>query len=69
MITEIKNIRIADFLSSLGYEPAMRKGNRLWYRSSLRQEKTPSFKIETDRNTWYDFGLGRGGDIRVRGVH
>ncbi|WP_302582216.1 toprim domain-containing protein [uncultured Bacteroides sp.] len=63
MITEIKNIRIADFLSSLGYEPAMRKGNRLWYRSPLRQEKTPSFKIETDRNTWYDFGLGRGGDI------
>ena len=63
MITEIKNIRIADFLSSLGYEPAKTKGNRLWYRSPLRQEKTPSFKVETDRNTWYDFGIGTGGDI------
>lgn len=63
MISEIKNILLSDFLSSLGYEPAKIKGNRLWYRSPLRQEKTPSFKVETDRNTWYDFGLGNGGDI------
>lgn len=63
MITEIKNIPLSDFLSSLGYEPAKIKGNRLWYRSPLRQEKTPSFKVETDRNTWYDFGIGTGGDI------
>lgn len=63
MISEIKNIPLSDFLSSLGYEPAKIKGNRLWYRSPLRQEKTPSFKVETDRNTWYDFGIGTGGDI------
>lgn len=63
MISEIKNIPLFDFLSSLGYEPAKIKGNRLWYRSPLRQEKTPSFKVETDRNTWYDFGIGTGGDI------
>ena len=29
----------------------------------LRQEQTPSFKVEIDRNTWYDFGIGKGGDI------
>lgn len=63
MISEIKNIPLADFLSSLGHEPAARKGTRLWYRSPLRQETTPSFKVETTLNCWYDFGIGRGGDI------
>lgn len=63
MIKEIKSIPLADFLSQLGHEPAARKGTRLWYRSPLRQEQTPSFKVETTLNCWYDFGLGRGGNI------
>lgn len=63
MIKEIKNIPLADLLSSLGHYPAVTKGSRLWYRSPLRQERTPSFKVEADRNIWFDFGLGRGGDI------
>lgn len=63
MISEIKNIPLADFLSSLGHEPAVRKGTRLWYKSPLRQEQTPSFKVETMLNCWYDFGIGKGGDI------
>lgn len=63
MISEIKNIPLADFLSSLGHEPAARKGTRLWYKSPLRQEQTPSFKVETTLNCWYDFGIGKGGDI------
>ena len=63
MIKEIKSIPLAAFLSRLGHEPAVRKGTRLWYRSPLRQEQTPSFKVETTLNCWYDFGLGRGGNI------
>ena len=63
MISEIKNIPLADFLSLLGHEPAVRKGTRLWYKSPLRQEQTPSFKVETTLNCWYDFGIGKGGDI------
>lgn len=63
MIKEIKSIPLADFLSQLGHEPAARKGTRLWYRSPLRQEQTPSFKVETTLNCWYDFGLGKGGNI------
>ncbi len=63
MIKEIKSIPLAAFLSRLGHEPATRKGTRLWYRSPLRQEQTPSFKIETTLNYWYDFGLGKGGNI------
>lgn len=63
MIKEIKSIPLASFLSRLGHEPAVRKGTRLWYKSPLRQEHTPSFKVETALNCWYDFGIGRGGNI------
>ena len=63
MIKEIKSIPLAAFLSRLGHEPAARKGTRLWYKSPLRQEQTPSFKVETTLNCWYDFGIGRGGNI------
>ena len=63
MIKEIKSIPLATFLSQLGHEPTMRKGTRLWYLSPLRQERTPSFKVETTLNCWYDFGLGKGGNI------
>ena len=63
MIKEIKSIPLASFLSRLGHEPTVRKGTRLWYKSPLRQEHTPSFKVETALNCWYDFGLGRGGNI------
>ena len=63
MIKEIKSLPLASFLSRLGHEPTVRKGTRLWYKSPLRQEHTPSFKVETALNCWYDFGLGRGGNI------
>lgn len=63
MLKEIKSIPLAAFLSRFGHEPAARKGTRLWYRSPLRQEQTPSFKVDAALNCWYDFGLGRGGNI------
>ncbi len=63
MIKEIKSIPLAVFLSRLGHEPAAKKGTRLWYKSPLRQEQTPSFKVDTVLNCWYDFGLGKGGNI------
>ena len=63
LLKEIRSIPLAAFLSQLGHEPAAKKGTRLWYKSPLRQEQTPSFKVETTLNCWYDFGLGRGGNI------
>lgn len=63
MIKEIKSIPLADFLTKLGHEPAAIKGTKLWYKSPLRQEHTPSFKVDTALNCWYDFGLGKGGNI------
>ncbi|WP_300614197.1 toprim domain-containing protein [uncultured Duncaniella sp.] len=29
----------------------------------MRQEHTASFKVQTDINCWYDFGIGKGGNI------
>lgn len=63
MLKEIKTIPLGAFLSQVGHEPAARKGTRLWYKSPLRQEQTPSFKVDTALNCWYDFGLGKGGNI------
>ena len=62
-IEESKNIKLTDYLHSLGYNPIKQQGNSLWYKSPLREEQEPSFKVNTDRNLWYDFGAGKGGNI------
>lgn len=62
-IQEVKQIRIADYLQSLGYTPVKQQGNSLWYKSPLREETDASFKVNTELNRWYDFGLGKGGNI------
>lgn len=54
-IEEAKNIKLADYLHSLGYNPVKQQGNSLWYKSPFREEKDPSFKVNPDRNLWYDF--------------
>lgn len=58
---EAKEIRIADYLQSLGYTPVKQQGRSLWYKSPLREETDASFKVNTEINRWYDFGLGKGG--------
>lgn len=60
---EAKQIGIADYLQSLGYTPIKQQGNSLWYKSPLREETDASFKVNTEINRWYDFGLGKGGNI------
>lgn len=62
-IQEAKEIRLADYLHSLGYSPVKRQGNNLWYKSPFRQETEASFKVNTELNRWFDFGLGKGGNI------
>jgi len=63
-IRKIKEISIRGYLSEHGYEPQDIKGKNLWYCSPLRDEKTPSFKVDSERNTFKDFGgEGQGGSI------
>lgn len=59
----IRQIPIEDFLSRLGHEPVKRSGNELWYSAPYRSERTPSFHVNVEKQVWYDFGLGKGGDI------
>ena len=62
-ISEAKNIELADYLQSIGIIPCKKQGNSLWYYSPFRSETEPSFKINLALNQWYDFGLGKGGNI------
>ena len=59
----MRQISLADFLARLGHEPVRRSGNELWYRAPYRSERTPSFRVNVAKQIWYDFGLGKGGDI------
>ena len=62
-IEAIRTIPLADFLARLGHEPVRRSGNELWYLAPYRGERTPSFRVNVAKQLWYDFGLGKGGDI------
>lgn len=62
-IKEIKQIKLQDFLTAMGCKPVKQYGVNLMYLSPLRTEKHASFKVNTKINQWYDFGIGRGGNI------
>lgn len=62
-IQHIRQIAITDYLQQQGYAPARVHGIHYWYCSPLRNERTPSFKVNIERNQWYDFGTGEHGDI------
>ena len=62
-IQHIKQIAITNYLQQQGYALARVQGIHYWYYSPLRNESTPSFKVNTERNQWYDFGSGEHGDI------
>ena len=62
-IEAIRTIPLADFLARRGHEPVRRSGNELWYLAPYRGERTPSFRVNVAKQLWYDFGLGKGGDI------
>ena len=60
---EIKELPIQDYLQANGHLPVKIKFGSAWYQSPLRQERTPSFKVDLNRNLWYDFGTGEGGNL------
>ena len=68
-IQEAKQIKIADYLQSLGHRPVKQLGGNLWYKSPLRNESEASFKVNAAINSWFDFGMGRGGNIIDLAAH
>ena len=62
-INDIKQIKLHDFLAAIGCKPVKQYGVNLMYLSPLRAEKHASFKVNTEIDQWYDFGIGKGGNI------
>ncbi len=60
---EAKKAGLLELLFQLGFTPDKIKGSDYWYRSPFRQERTASFKVNRNRNIWYDHGEGIGGNI------
>lgn len=61
--TEARQIDLVEYLATLGHQPKKVQSADYWYCSPLRDEKTPSFKVNRAKNLWYDHGTGQGGDI------
>ena len=62
-MNDLKNISIRDFLARRGILPKYERNGYGMYLSPLRDERTPSFKVDYVQNLWYDFGLGEGGTL------
>ena len=62
-INQIKKIKLQEFLATIDCKPVKQYGVNLMFLSPLRTEKHASFKVNTELNLWYDFGIGRGGNI------
>ncbi len=61
--SQAKKILIVDLLQTLNYKPTKETVREAWYLSPFRSEQTASFKVAKDKNLWYDFGAGEGGNI------
>ena len=60
---QANQIDLVDYLNSIGHQPKKIKGADHWYLSPFREEKEPSFKVERNKNVWYDHGVGKGGKL------
>ena len=56
-------ISIRDFLAWRGIQPKYERSGYGMYLSPLREERTPSFKVNYQKDLWYDFGIGEGGTL------
>jgi len=59
----IKRYPITAYLESQGITPVRRLATYAMYRSRLRDERHPSFKVDTEKNLWIDYAEGRGRSI------
>ena len=59
----IKRYPIVAYLERKGIKPVRRTPTYALYRSPLRDETHPSFKVDTQKNLWIDYAEGRGGSI------
>ena len=62
-LSAIKRYPIVEYLERKGIKPVRRTSAYIMYRSPLRAETHPSFKVDARKNLWIDYGEGNGGSI------
>ena len=62
-LSRIKRYPIVEYLERKGVKSVRRTAAYALYCSPLREEIHPSFKVDTEKNLWIDYGEGRGGSI------
>lgn len=62
-IAILKEIPIKEYLAKRGFHPIKEKSYYGMFFSPLREERTPSFKVDYNKNLWIDFGSQQGGSI------
>lgn len=60
---QANQVDLVDYLNSVGYQPKKTKGHDYLYLSPFRDEKDASFKVDRNKNVWYDHGIGKGGKL------
>ena len=58
-----RSICIVKTLAKLGHFPSHKSEKEAWFLSPLRSETQASFKVSIELNRWYDFGIGKGGNV------
>lgn len=58
-----KQTSLIAILTQLGAKLDRKTNREAWYLSPFRNERTASFKVWLNKNTWYDHGEGIGGNV------
>lgn len=61
--TQAKKISLVFILNMINAIEKKKTKNEIWYLSPLRNEQNASFKIDVSKNIWFDFGMGKGGNV------
>lgn len=59
----INKFPIREYLAARGIRPAKDRRYYGLYHSPLREDHTPSMKVNYDKNLWIDYGTGEGGTL------
>ncbi|WP_026932587.1 toprim domain-containing protein [Christiangramia echinicola] len=57
-----RNICIVKTLAKLGHYPTRTTEKEAWFLSPLRSETQASFNVSLEKNLWFDYGRGKGGN-------